>query len=175
MIEPLNSACQNEVRECTRRYIQQAADYYQTPFQPIEVLFDLKGRAAGMYRRQGKRRWIRYNPYIFAKYFADNLANTVPHEVAHYVADHLYGMKNIRPHGAEWRQVMELFDAPPEVTCRYNLEAIPQRKMTTYNYRCDCTQHRLSSIRHNRLQRKQATYVCRKCRQPLRPAIECSV
>ncbi len=53
----------------------------------VPVRFELQGRAAGMYRVHKGERVIRYNPYIFSKYFDDSLANTVPHEVAHYITD----------------------------------------------------------------------------------------
>ncbi|HHO60023.1 MAG TPA: metallopeptidase (SprT family), partial [Thiotrichales bacterium] len=101
-VDPINPQQQAIVVEKTRRYIQQAGEIYGKKFQPIDVRFDLCGRNAGMYRVQGRQRWIRYNPYIFSRYFDDNLNTTVPHEVAHYITDCLYGLRKIRPHGIEW-------------------------------------------------------------------------
>ncbi|MGD2055902.1 MAG: SprT-like domain-containing protein, partial [Gammaproteobacteria bacterium] len=129
--------------------------------------FDLQGRAAGMYRVREGRRWIRYNPWIFARHLEDSLGQTIPHEVAHYVTDILYGLANIRPHGVEWRAVMHALGAEPRATGRYDLEGIPVRGQRRFDYRCDCTTHRLSICRHNRVQRSERTYVCRYCKAPL--------
>jgi len=62
-----------------------------------------------MYRANKNHRVIRYNPYIFAKSFEDNLGLTVPREVAHYVTDMMFG--HSRPHGKEWHEVMRAFGA----------------------------------------------------------------
>jgi len=129
----------------------------------VAVTFDLTGSAAGMYRVHGAERVIRYNPYIFAKYFANNLAVTVPHEVAHYVTDRLYGLRNIRPHGVEWKTVMRSLGADPCVTASYDLSGVPVRRQRRFSYRCECSTHQLSSCRHNKIQRGQSSYLCRRC------------
>ena len=114
-IEPINAAQQQRVARATHACIRHTGDLLDYPLQPVQVSFALTGRAAGMYRVQGGQREIRYNPYIFGKYFADNLATTIPHEVAHYATDVLYGLRNVRPHGKEWRAIMQLLGADPAV------------------------------------------------------------
>jgi SprT protein len=116
-----------------------------------------------MYRVRGDERVIRFNPWIFAKYPEDSFANTVPHEVAHYVADCCYGLRRIKPHGAEWKSIMQLFGADSRATSRYSLEGIPQRRMTRFAYHCACKIHELSSQRHHRIRRGVAEYRCRSC------------
>ena len=116
-----------------------------------------------MYRVRGRRRSIRYNPYLFAKYFADSLSATVPHEVAHYVTDVLYGMRNVQPHGLEWRAVMCSLGAEPRASGRYDLAGVPVRRQRRYTYHCGCTTHLLSACRHNRLHSGRARYLCRLC------------
>lgn len=115
-----------------------------------------------------QRREIRYNPYIFAKYFADNFATTIPHEVAHYVSDIVYGLKNIKPHGKEWKEIMRLFDADASVTADYDLAGIPLKKQTMYTYKCDCRDHQLGAVRHNRIRKNRGQYFCRYCKSTLR-------
>lgn len=100
-IQPISPALQEQVIAKTNHFIKNAANYYEQSFKEIPVLFDLTGKAAGMYRVKAGQRVIRYNPYVFAKYFDDNFAETIPHEVAHYITDILYGLKTIRPHGNE--------------------------------------------------------------------------
>ncbi len=102
VIEPINIDREQLVRSVTSKCIRRASLIYDCDFPLIPIYFDLKGRAAGMYRVHNNDRVIRYNPFIFAKYFADNVKTTVPHEVAHYVVDMLYGAGRVTPHGAEW-------------------------------------------------------------------------
>jgi SprT protein len=127
------------------------------------VLFDLKGSSAGMFKVHGRRRWIRYNPWIFAKHFEENLADTVPHEVAHYVVHEVFGGRRVKPHGREWRLLMKAFGANPRATFDLDLEGVPQRRQRTHPYRCECRGHQVSTTRHNRVMRGTGRYLCRHC------------
>ncbi|MCK5667751.1 MAG: SprT-like domain-containing protein, partial [Gammaproteobacteria bacterium] len=119
MIEPINEFQKKCVIDKTNHFIDEACKIYQRNFEPIAVDFDLKGRISGMYRRKKNHRVIRYNPYIFAKYFEDSLETTIPHEVAHYITDMMFN--KCRPHGNEWRKVMQTFGADARRTCDYDL------------------------------------------------------
>lgn len=147
----------------TGRWLTHAEDSFQLPHKPIPVRFDLQGRAAGMYRVQGRESIIRYNPYIFARYFEHGIGVTVPHEVAHYITDRVWGMKRVRPHGPEWCSVMQTFGVEPSASARFDLEGLPVRRQRRYDYRCECDTHRLSSCRHNRVIAGSARYHCRRC------------
>ena len=162
-IDPIADNLQQQVIQKTRHFIITAADYYNHSFSEIPVLFDLKGRAAGMYRVRGGQRVIRYNPYIFAKYYDDNLNETVPHEVAHYVTDILYGLKSIRPHGAEWKSVMQVFGVAANRTANYDLAGLPKRQHKLFNYSCGCRTFELTSRRHNKVVRGTGQYQCLDC------------
>lgn len=163
IIQPLDEQQHEQVRRATVDCLQQAGQMFQFSLGSVAVTFDLTGSAAGMYRVRGGERVIRYNPYIFAKYYANNLAVTVPHEVAHYVTDRLYGLRNIRPHGAEWKAVMRSLGADPRVTASYDLSGVPVRRQRRFSYCCECSTHQLSSCRHNKIQRGQSRYLCRRC------------
>ena len=166
-VNPINQAQQHLVVTATREYIQRAEQLFEREFPLPRVSFDMSGRIAGMFRVRRQQREIRYNPYLFGKYFDDNLVNTVPHEVAHYLVSELYGWHNVRPHGVEWKAVMRRLGAEPTVTCRYDLSGVPQRLQRRFNYSCHCTTHALSAVRHNRVQGGQGHYTCRQCRKPL--------
>ena len=176
VIEPLDQDRQQQVIDHTRHYIKLAGQLFSINTPDIDIRFDLKGRSAGMYRVTGsghrlfasKRREIRYNSHIFAKYFQDNYNTTVAHEVAHYVSDLIYGLKNIRPHGREWKAIMQAFGANDSVTADYDLAGIPQRRQTYHAYQCACRQHQLSTTRHNRIRRRRGRYYCQHCRQLLK-------
>ena len=169
-IEPISLRHEQQVRSVTSEYIGLAGRLYNQEFSLIPILFDLKGRAAGMYRVDNRDRVIRYNPYIFAKYFEDNLITTVPHEVAHYVVDILYNASRVRPHGNEWQQVMLSLGAEPRATANYDLSGIPVRKQKRHTYQCACTMHLISAARHNKVLRGKAHYYCRNCKSALMPA-----
>ena len=147
----------------TGKWIARAGQLYGRVFPEIPVRFDLEGRAAGMYQVRGGERVIRYNPHLFARYPRDRLEVTVPHEVAHYVTDMLFGQRAVRPHGAQWRAVMHAMGVDPRVTAGYDLAGIPVRRQRRFVYRCLCREHRLSACRHNRIRRGAMRYSCRSC------------
>lgn len=173
LIEPINVEQQAQVLDKTQATLRLAECEYGRRFPAIPVLFDLRGRCSGMYRVRGNEQVMRFNPHIFAKYFSDNLATTVPHEVAHYVSDCLYGLGNIRPHGDEWRQIMKVFKANDSRTATYDLSGIPTRRQRYFTYCCPCQSHRLSSRRHNKLTRGEVSYHCRQCGDSLRFVAAC--
>ncbi|MFV0275792.1 MAG: SprT-like domain-containing protein [Parahaliea sp.] len=167
MIEPIGPRQQREVQAATARCIAQASRKLGRPLAAIPVHFDLSGRSAGMFCIRGRDCWIRYNPWIFGKYYAENLADTVPHEVAHYVVHCLYGLRRVAAHGPEWQQVMRLLGASPQATFNRDLDGVPQRRQRTHRYVCGCRHHTLSSTRHNRVQRGTGRYQCRHCGETL--------
>jgi len=167
MVEPIGAPRRQRVIAATESYIGRAEMLLGRSFAAIPVLFDLTGRAAGMYRVSQKGRAIRYNPYIFAKAFADNLATTVPHEVAHYVVDVVHGWRNVRPHGAEWQAVMAVLGAEPSRTGAYDLTGVPVRTQRRHPYRCGCTTYQLTTRRHNQVRRGAIRYRCRRCGEEL--------
>ncbi|MEN8206201.1 MAG: SprT-like domain-containing protein [Pseudomonadota bacterium] len=166
-VNPIDQSQQYQVVAATRETVQQAGRLFEREFLLPTVRFDLSGQAAGMYRVRRRQQEIRYNPYIFGKYFNDNLANTVPHEVAHYLVDELFGARNVRPHGREWQAIMHRLGAEPAVTCQYDLSGIPLRRQRRFEYSCGCTTYAISTVRHNRVQDGKGSYLCRQCRQPL--------
>lgn len=171
-IAPIDSRQQQQVVERTHHYIKRAGEIFGRRFDAIPVLFNLRGRSAGMYRVRNRQRQIRYNPHLFAKYFEDNLAVTVPHEVAHYVIDCVYGMRRVRPHGAEWKNLMREFGADDSRTCRYDLSGIPVKSEKRYDYHCGCKTHQLTARRHNKVLKKRIYYVCKSCNGKLAYSIK---
>lgn len=180
IISPLSIEQQQQVVDQTHVYIERAIDLFNIKNKAVEISFNLKGRSAGMYRvkRHNSRfmgyqkREIRYNSFIFSKYFEDNFTTTIPHEVAHYISDIVYGLKNIRPHGKEWKEIMRAFGADASVTADYDLSGIPLKKQTFFTYQCDCREHQLSSIRHNKIKKHRYQYLCNLCKQVIQYKLE---
>jgi SprT protein len=149
--------------------IRRAEHHYGISIPNVEIRFDLVGTAAGMVLfPSGKSPVIRYNPILLQHNQQDFLAQTLPHEVAHLIARKLHG-ESIRPHGNEWKAVMQFFGADSLRCHNYATENVPVRKMRRFPYTCGCQQHQLTTIRHNRIQKGQ-TYPCRQCGEPLRSA-----
>ncbi|WP_235898718.1 SprT family zinc-dependent metalloprotease [Parahaliea maris] len=169
-IEPIGAEQRREVEQATAACVARVGQALGREFAVPAVCFDLRGRSAGMFRSDGRRSWIRYNPWIFAKYYRENLEDTVPHEVAHYIVHTLYQRRRVAPHGREWRAVMDLLGVAPTVTFDRDLSDIPQRRQRTHPYRCACRDHELSTTRHNRVQRGTGRYLCRYCGVKLQPA-----
>ena len=154
----------------TRELLQRAQDHYQRPMPRVIVRCDLRGRSAGMVRFvPGAPPEIRYNRFLLEEYPADFLARTVPHEVAHVVARALFGVR-IRPHGDEWKGVMEWFGAEASRCHDYDVSHTQTRRLQRFPYRCACRPHWLTSIRHKRILAGQM-YYCRACKKPLRSAV----
>ena len=166
-IPPIDASQRKEVVDQTHHYIDLAASLLDRDFSPIPVLFDLSGKCAGMYRVSNQKKVIRYNPYIFVKYYEDSLDNTVPHEVAHYISDCVYGRRRIKPHGPQWKSIMRAFGKPPTVTSRYDLTGIPTRQYQRLPYHCACQSFELTIHRHKKIQNRQRQYFCRQCKAEL--------
>lgn len=167
-VVPIDNRQQQQVADRTAELIIEAESLFGVCLPILPVRFNLRGRAAGMFRSRGGENEIRYNPWLFSRYFAENMAETIPHEVAHYVVFKRHGNRRVRPHGQEWQEVMGVFGVEPRATCDFDLNGIPRRRLRQFTYRCDCRTHRLSTIRHNRVISDQRRYSCRFCGQPLR-------
>lgn len=170
IIAPIDTQQQQIVIDNTYAYIDQAAVLFDLRLPHIPVLFDLRGRAAGMYRLRDGKREIRYNPWIFSRYFEANVQHTIPHEVSHYVVEKIFGRDNIKPHGNQWRKVMLAFGREPRVTCDYDLSDIRLNKVKRFGYHCGCRSHQLTTCRHNKILRGEQQYLCKHCGQILKLA-----
>lgn len=166
MSPQLSSEQEEQVRETTNQWVTRAVEIWSTAFDGIPVHFDLRGRASGMFCFRNQQKWIRFNPFIFARHFEESLASTVPHEVAHYICFELHGGKP-KPHGKEWKAIMRAFGVPANATCQLDISDLPQKRLKRYIYHCQCSQHELTSIRHNRIVRGVANYACPKCQTRL--------
>ncbi len=130
-------------------------------FARPEVTLTLRGQSAGV-AHPGQNR-LRFNPVLLAENPAPFLAEVVPHEIAHLLAYALHG--RVRPHGREWQRLMtEVFELPPRTRHPFDVSSVAPK---TFPYRCRCQEHTLTLRRHNKVQRGQAQYQCRRCQGPL--------
>ncbi len=113
-----------KIREC----LAIASKHYKQKFEMPVVRYDIKNTDGGTATFQ---QWlIRLNLILMVENEEKFLATTVPHEVAHLIARRVYHAKlaaegkKMRPHGKEWKEVMELFKVPAKVTHNYDCTSI---------------------------------------------------
>jgi SprT protein len=166
---PLSSRQCTLITTETQRFIDQTHQHFSLKPRQVSISFDVKGSAWGYFAKKGNNYFIRYNPFLFGRYFEEGIKDTIPHEVAHYAVTRLTPHQRCKPHGNEWQSVMALFGIEnPSVTHQSDMTGIPCRRQRRFSYVCRCGKVELSATRHNRLQHHGAKYICRKCGQPLK-------
>jgi SprT protein len=154
----------------SRYLLHEAEQWLELAMPDTEIRFDLGGTSAGQARVTGtSTALIRYNPTLLCLHPTEFIKETVAHEVAHVVAFVRHG-PGIRPHGPEWKGVMHRFGVEPSRCHGYDVSWLRTRSLQRFAYSCGCRTHQISSIRHNRVRNHGIIYLCRFCRQPLRPA-----
>lgn len=159
------------IRRRTRELLHQAAPLcaaHRARVPDPVVRFDLRGQAAGQAVWGRKQRPVlRFNLDIARRHREDFVERTVAHEVAHLVTAACHG--RTRPHGAEWRAVMAFLGIADATRCHdYALDESGVRRQRRWGYACACSQHELSTTRHNRIQAGDRQYHCRRCGEALR-------
>jgi SprT protein len=142
---------------------QRAEAHFKRSFRRPEVSLRLRGQKAGVAHLQ--ENLLRFNPTLYAQNREDFLRQTVPHEVAHLIAQALYG-RRIRPHGAEWQTIMrEVFALQP---LRCHSYAVQRRPVTRFVYLCACPEQDFAfSAQRHRLVARGTRYFCRRCKATL--------
>lgn len=136
------------------------------------IKFTKKGRVAGTFSWGGNKSCeLNFNMTFLKENFVDFLNSTVPHEVAHLLTHNLYGIirtrnGNISHHGKEWKRMMAFLGVEAKRCHSYSIKNIAKKGgQRRWSYTCDCgMDHQLSTVRHNRVVRGQASYHCKKCK-----------
>ena len=149
---------------------QRAREYYAIRLPEAVIDFSLRGRCAGQAKveRSGATS-LRINLKLLTENLADFLAQTIPHEVSHLVITWQARKKRQRPrpHGPEWQLVMQNCYGLQPVRC-HSYQTSPARCVPrNFLYRCNCREHRLTSIMHNKLSQRYKA-LCKSCRTQLK-------
>ena len=148
----------NQILHRLEQCYQLAEQHFNRPFERPRVSFELRGQKAGVAYLQ--RNELRFNAQLYRENHQHFLQQTVPHEVAHLLAQALYGDR-IRPHGREWQGLMTgLFGLPAE---RCHSYAVRRRRSTAYLYRCGCPEGIPFTPQRHALVRRGRRYSCRRC------------
>jgi len=185
-----NSLSAKDYSQITEDYVYsslaKAEDFYKCTFPLGEVLFNLRGRAAGQVRfpihsQKVDLPEIRFNPHLLNIYGEEFINEVVPHECAHLVVYRLYQLKKYKskikpkPHGTEWQFVMqEIYGLKPKVTHTFEVKASTMKRFP-YSCACDGKLHQLTIIRHNKVLKQASNYLCRRCGEKLSSVDICEV
>lgn len=144
----------NQVLACLRTSLTQANNILNTNYKEPKVSYKPKGSVAGC---AFLTRWeIQLNSIMLNENGEKFINEVVPHELAHLITFERFG--KVKPHGQEWQYVMsEIMRKEPKVTHNFNI------KRNEYVYICNCQEHYLSPIRHNKIRKNKTSYQCRKC------------
>jgi len=140
-------------------------------FKFPNITYNLKGKVAG--KAFYKTHNIRLNKdlLLVPDNFEEMTLHTPLHELAHLIVRFFVNKgffnRYAKPHGEEWKNVMCLLGEEPTRT--HNMKIVNKRKVKKILYVCDCThEHWLTSIKHNKIQKKHCSYICKNCSGVLR-------
>ncbi|MGB0893322.1 MAG: SprT family zinc-dependent metalloprotease [Parashewanella sp.] len=157
------NSLQHSVLEKVESCYQDAEQAFNTSFPRPNVNFKLSGKCAGVAHLY--QNTLRFNLQLLNENGQAFIDQVVPHEICHLLCHLLYG--KVRPHGKEWQALMlGLFQVQPKTTHNF---PVTTRNRQQFTYYCHCGLVQLSSIRHNKIIRNEASYRCKKCYQVLAP------
>lgn len=146
------------VMRTLREKLQQANKYLNTNYPEPALLYNQRGTIAGSAYYAN---WeIRINPTLLIENKQNFIEEVIPHELAHLLVSRHFG--RVAPHGKEWKWMMEtVLEVSAKRTHHFDITSV---KTKTFNYRCQCKErHLLTLRRHNKVQRGETQYRCRQC------------
>ena len=167
-----------EIKNTVILHVQELLTKYNkengTDIEPIPVKFDVKGTMGGKFC-YGKTLFLDFNFSLLKDNFEHFMKTTVVHEVSHHIVYIVCGVLRSRNgnriiHGKQWKRVMNYFGSNGTRCHSYDCSKVrTSRVQKRWSYTCDCgTDHQIATVTHNRIQRKQRSYTCKKCGSALR-------
>jgi len=151
---------QEKIIKETRIWYELGCETYKLKHDTLTITFKKCGSVAGT--AWTNKRLIDYNLTLAEENQADFINKTIPHEVAHIIANRYFNKHC--GHGEGWRHVMDRFGIPAIRCHDYNVQSVSRRKFV---YRCECnTVFYVSKILHERIQ-KGSHRICIKCKSRL--------
>jgi SprT protein len=116
-------------------------------------------------RSHSVNNWLDFNAYLLETNANTMLEDTLPHEMAHNIADRLF---NSVGHDTAWRAVYFKLTGK-EAARLHNMDVSAMRaNRRTYKYKCDCRDWDFTGQR-NALYMKGHGYKCPKCGKNIHP------
>lgn len=145
---------QKIIEEKALEYLLIAEEKFHRTFKFPEIRIDLRGRAAG---KVNSDFLIRLNSEAVEKYPERIINDTLPHEIAHYIANKVF---SVRGHGLSWRSVCKVLGMKNvSRTHDMNLSSVGD----SFVYECSCRELNFSKRRHNNVVKRGMNYKCNFC------------
>lgn len=167
------NALQTEIVKIAKEHFAKAEKHFGYTFPEYDVTFNLKGKTAGTaeWRRVGIHGMsditLNFNMQLAVDNTENFLKQTVPHEVAHIVAEFLFG-SNVKKvnHGKAWKHVMRVFGLEPNRCHQYDVSGVV-KEGRYHKAKCNCRTLMLSTTRKNRILQGKASYTCDYCKSKI--------
>jgi len=141
--------------------------YFQQDIEIPTIKYTKRGKCSGCVTYVGDNASFNFNMTLLRENTEKFIAQTVAHEVSHYCVwlfyGHLYSKGRRIIHGREWEKVMVFFGASPNRCHGFNTDNCTRKQLKQFTYKCNCTTHKLTSIRHNKIIKGKGSYVCKTC------------
>ena len=155
----MNTLKERYTEEC-QAIIKKAETLYNMDLGDVTVHYDIKGMCAGRAKTRGLRtnrpvHSLHFNIEAVTKEWDEMFNDTIPHEVAHLVCHQ--NPRCGKGHDSGWRAVCIALGGNGATTHKFELS--PGRITKKHLYTTDQGETvELSTIRHNKLQRRQVEY-----------------
>jgi len=144
--------------------------HYGTTHPIPTVAYDVRGCNGGYVSSADGWNVIHLNPILLNENIDEVVNQTTPHELAHYMdikvnGVHTRGRNGRRSvHGQSWKIIMGLLGVDPERCHSMDTTNAAVRTKNKHEYKCNCGAILIfSSVRHNKMIRKQAVYCHKLC------------
>lgn len=110
------------------------------------------------------------------KYIDEVLVHEYAHAcVSNYckptLSEIMKGKKEPSAHGAEFKKFCKLFgiegSSTTKIAAGIEWDAKKTKKANMWTYACGCMTHELTTVRHNKIRRNEASYTCKRCKTTL--------
>jgi len=162
---------QRKSEESIRFHIDLANKVYKKDMPYPVVRWTLRGTTAG---RAFTRKWtINLHPVLCNQEGDKFVSRTPAHEVAHLVADRVFGVEHRGSqrsyHGQSWKCIMHTFGLDSTRCHSYNTIAVRQkrRRGQKYIYCCTCREFEVGPTRHRRMRLEGRSYFCKSCKSQI--------
>lgn len=175
-----NPVLHKRVVERVQHYVTKANELWNLGLAMPRITYLVRGTCGGKAYHSEYR--VDFNADLLVRNVEDYMSDTIPHEVAHLVAQtifkkdpmYYYARKKNVGHGPLWKQVMVAFGCDPKRCHSYDTSETKVRSKPSYTYTCGChgKTYSLGPKRHARQTRDPETFYCRRCKVYLKPAFE---
>jgi SprT protein len=135
----------------------------------IEINLDLKSiRNLGLCEMKRDSFIIHLNRELLFHYKEKYVDEVFTHEYAHAVVKTIFGNR-VKPHGKEFKYICSILGIEGKAKTNSFSEFKGNFRKSEYRwvYKCDCTEHTLSTKRHNKIKKLGNIYRCTKCKEIL--------